>query len=172
MELSEILKTQLKKGGFTIESLAKGFCDEIEKKVSAKIFIAVFQNLENETSIALCEVCGCGESGGGFDVLEEFVPMDILDAKTRNMVKLSGFAGFGAKKVNKIIMDGLGSELAAQKAKTGLDIAFVMGKYQCENCSFVIFEIDRQNLEIVNPLGQVSIIDSMQKSKDVQELFA
>lgn len=172
MELSTILKEHLKKGGFTIETLAQGFCDEIGKKIKPNTFLAIFENLENQTTIALCEACGCGEMGGGFDVLEEFKPMNILDTKTRQMVKLSSFAGFGPKKIEKIILDGLGATLAEQRAKYYHDVIFVMGEQQCKTCSFVIFQFDQKNSETLKPIAQISIVESMQNSEDIKELFA
>jgi hypothetical protein len=104
--------------------------------------------------------------------MEEIQPVDILDTKTKSMIKLSSFAGFGAKKINKIIVDGLGASLDEQAAKFGCPVVVIMGESQCKTNSFVVFEFDSPNMEVSRPLEQISIVEMMQKSDDVRTLFA
>lgn len=178
MDIKNFLSGQIKENGFTANSLTTQFTKNLAEQVrdcDVDAFVLIYSNIDlpDKVDITISKPCGCTGNPNGFEVLENGLkPCSFLDATARGLLRASSVAGFGIKKMDALLLGGLGIMLQGigEKNETETPGLFAtpemleVGKYMSVN-------IDPENEAISGTFEEHDISEMIMASPDASAFF-
>lgn len=175
---NNILARTIKENGFTAKSLVSQFTKNLSEQVKdcdddGFVLIYLDSSKPDGVDITISKPCRCPDVKNGFETLESGLkPCGFLDATARALLRASIIAGFGIKKMDSLLLGGLGIMLhnIGEKNETTTPALFSTPE-MLENGKYLSVEIDPENEAITASFEEHDISEMIMASPDATKFF-